>query len=266
MRSLIIKFVLVAMVISLPQLTNSATSKKSSGKSFSVKKSTSMKTEAEKFSYILGIDLADNFKRQEIEINPELVYLGLKAALSDKKYRMTDDEMKAVLKSFQVKMTAKRQKELDKLKKQLKVKAAENKKKSDKYLVDNKKKKGVQVTKSGLQYKILKRSKKGAIPTNDKFVEVKYTGKLIDGTVFDSTDRNGGKAVSLPVSGLISGWQEALKMMKEGDKWNLVIPYNLAYGETGQGGIGPNQALIFDIELFKVMDSDIDPSASARKK
>jgi FKBP-type peptidyl-prolyl cis-trans isomerase FklB len=250
----LIKILLASMII-LPQFCFSGND---SNTFFKVNKKASMKTEHDKFSYILGIDLAENFTKQEIKINPELIFLGLKAALTDKKYRMTDAEMKEVLKSFQVKMTAKRQEQLEKMRAKLKADAAKNKKASDAYLAKHKKEKGVKSTKSGLQYKVLTNGKsKGKKPADGKFVVVEYTGKLIDGTVFDSTSKN--KPVSLPVSGVIPGWQEALKMMREGDKWEIVVPYDLAYGTTGQGIIGPNQALIFDITLLEVLDKDIEP-------
>lgn len=252
MNKLITKIMLAMVVMLLPQLSNAA------GSAFTVKANTPMQSEEDKFSYILGVDLAENFGQQQVNINPELVYLGLKAAMSDKKYRMSDEEMKTVLKSFQVKMTEKRQKELEKLEAKLKVQAAQNKKASDKFLAENKSQKGVNVTKSGLQYKVVK-SGSGKSPTESEFVVVEYTGKLVDGTVFDSTDKHGEPA-SFPVNGVIPGWQEALKMMKVGDEWNIVVPYDLAYGETGQGTIGPNQALIFDVKLLGVQKNDIDPS------
>ncbi len=250
MKSIITKTLLAVVVIMLPQLSSAA-------KAFTVNKSTPLKTEEQKFSYILGVDLAENFTQQAVKLNPELVYLGLKAALTDKNYRLSEKEMKDTLKSFQVKMQAKRQKELQKLEAKLKVKAVENKKLSDNFLSKNKTKKNVTVTKSGLQYQVVKQGK-GKTPTDDEFVVVEYTGKLVDGTVFDSTDKHGQPA-SFPVNSVIQGWQEALKMMKVGAEWNIVVPYNLAYGETGQGTIGPNETLLFNVKLLKVQKNDVEP-------
>ena len=115
----------------------------------------------------------------------------------------------------------------------------------------NAKEKGVIVTASGLQYKIIEAGE-GKSPTSEDKVVAHYTGKLLDGTVFDSShDR--GEPATFPVSGVIKGWQEALPLMKEGGKWQLVIPAKLAYGERGAGAkIGPNEALMFDIELVAI--------------
>lgn len=120
-----------------------------------------------------------------------------------------------------------------------------------KFLEENKKKDGVQVTESGLQYKVLKAGT-GAAPKANNTVTVHYEGKLINGEIFDSSIRRGQPA-TFGVSQVIPGWTEALMRMKVGDKWQLFIPPNLAYGEQGsQGAIGPNEALIFEVELLEV--------------
>ena len=141
------------------------------------------------------------------------------------------------------------------LEQKLQAKAAaagkENLAKSNKFLEENKKKQGVQTTASGLQYEVIKTGT-GASPKVENEVTVHYEGKLISGTVFDSSIKRGEPA-TFGVGQVIPGWTEALQRMKVGDKWRLFIPPNIAYGERGAGGdIGPNEALIFEVELLEV--------------
>ncbi len=122
---------------------------------------------------------------------------------------------------------------------------------NNKFLEENKKKEGIQVTKSGLQYKVVKQGS-GATPTASSQVTVHYEGKLVNGQVFDSSIKRGQPA-TFGVSQVIAGWTEALLRMKVGDKWELVIPSNLAYGERGSPpAIGPNEVLLFEVELLEV--------------
>src|SRR6478735_5995613 len=134
-----------------------------------------------------------------------------------------------------------------------KQKQAGEKNKTDgtKFLEDNKKKPGVKTTASGLQYKVEKEGT-GAQPKATDMVTVNYRGTLIDGTEFDSSYKRGQPA-TFPVNGVIKGWTEALQLMKQGAKYQLFIPANLAYGERAMGpDIGPNSTLIFDVELQDV--------------
>ncbi len=120
------------------------------------------------------------------------------------------------------------------------------------FLAENVKKEGVQVTESGLQYKVLKAGD-GAIPARTDHVRVHYTGRLIDGTVFDSSVQRGQPA-EFPVNGVIAGWIEALTLMPVGSKWELYIPYQLAYGERGAGAaIPPFATLVFEVELLEIL-------------
>jgi FKBP-type peptidyl-prolyl cis-trans isomerase FklB len=130
--------------------------------------------------------------------------------------------------------------------------AAKNEKLSQEFLTANGKKDGVVTLPSGLQYKIIKAGT-GAKPAAASKVQVHYRGSLIDGTEFDSSYKRGEPA-SFPVNGVISGWTEALQLMKEGAKWQLVIPSDLAYGENGAPPmIPPNATLVFDVELLKIL-------------
>lgn len=123
--------------------------------------------------------------------------------------------------------------------------------KGEKFLEDNAKKEGVTVTASGLQYKVITPGT-GKSPQATDTVEVHYEGTLIDGTVFDSSYRR-GESIEFPLNRVIPGWTEGVQLMQEGGKYRFFIPSRLAYGPRGAGGvIGPNQALIFDVELIKV--------------
>ena len=142
-----------------------------------------------------------------------------------------------------------------------KVLGDKNKKEGEAFLAANKSKDGVKTLPSGLQYKVIK-SGTGATPGPTDVVQAHYKGTLLDGTVFDSSyDR--GKPETFPVNGVIPGWTEALQLMKVGDKWELFVPANLAYKETGAGSdIGPNAVLLFDVELLDVGKGDNTPAAN----
>ncbi len=203
-----------------------------------------LKTQKDKVSYIIGTNIGENFKKQGVDVDAELLLKGIKDGLGGKKYLLSDDEMKEVMTVFQKEMMAKQSEAFSK-------QAEANKKESDAFLAANKTKDSVITLPSGLQYKIL-REGTGRIPAKTDTVVVNYQGRLLDGTVFDDSYAR-GEPVTFPVSGVIPGWIEALQLMKEGSKWQLFIPPDLAYGERGAGQrIGPNEALIFDVELMKV--------------
>jgi FKBP-type peptidyl-prolyl cis-trans isomerase FklB len=125
-----------------------------------------------------------------------------------------------------------------------------NKKEGEAFLAENKKKSGIKALPSGLQYKVITEGK-GKSPKATETVTVHYRGTLIDGTEFDSSYKRGQPA-TFPVGGVIKGWTEALQLMKEGAKWQLVIPSDLAYGESGRQGIPPNAVLVFEVELVSI--------------
>ncbi len=200
-------------------------------------------TDEQKASYYIGLDIAQNMKRQGFPADAELLAQGIKDALADKPTLFSKEEMGPFLQGFMQKQNEKKQAEA-------KVKAEENKKKGDDFLAKNKLNKNIKTTASGLQYEVLKAGDGKTKPTASSTANVMYTGKLMDGTVFDSTDKNGGKPIELSLSGVIPGWTEGIQLMSKGAKYRFYIPANLAYGDNGAGNvIPPGATLIFDIEL-----------------
>jgi FKBP-type peptidyl-prolyl cis-trans isomerase FklB len=205
---------------------------------------TSLTTENDKLSYTIGVDMGKNFKKQNINVNPAVFVKGMQDVMSNGKLQLSDEQMKATLQKFQQQLISKKIA-------QFKVQADANKKKGDAFLTANKGKKGVVTLASGLQYKVLEKGQ-GAKPAKDDSVTVEYTGKLINGKVFDSSERT-GKPATFKVSQVIPGWTEALQLMSPGSTWEIYVPSKLAYGQRGVGGpIGPNETLIFKIKLIKI--------------
>ncbi len=207
-----------------------------------------LKTEEDKVSYSIGFSFAKNLKMNSIEVDIEKLTAGIVDGLShDSSSVCSDSEMTNVLTTFQSNLTKKKQEKM-------KAESGKNKLVGDNYLKENAKKEGVVVLPSGLQYNILKTGT-GKTPVDSSTVTTHYKGMLIDGTVFDDSYSRGEPA-SFPVNGVIKGWTEALKLMKEGDKWLLVIPADLAYGDRGAGNglIPPGAVLTFEVELIKVND------------
>lgn len=209
-----------------------------------------LKTQMAKVSYALGMNMGNMLKAQYLEPDVDLLVRGLKDVLAGNKLLMTDKEVTETFKAFQTEHMA----TMEKKKKEL---GEKNKAEGDKYLADNKAKEGVKTTASGLQYKVIKAGD-GAQPKDSDTVKVHYTGKLLNGTVFDSSvDR--GQPATFQANRVIKGWTEALQLMKVGSKWELTIPSELAYGPNGSGArIPPNSVLIFEVELLS-----IEPPATA---
>lgn len=209
---------------------------------------TSLSNDTDKLSYSIGADLGKNFKNQKIDINPSAMAKGLQDGMSGGQLLLTEQQMKEVLNKFQKDLMAKRSAEFSK-------KAEENKAKGEAFLSQNKTKEGVVTLPSGLQYRIIKKGD-GAKPGKDDTVTVEYTGKLIDGQVFDSTEKM-GKPATFKVSQVVPGWTEALQLMPAGSTWEIYVPSDLAYGPRTLGGpIGPNETLIFQIRLLSVKKSE----------
>jgi FKBP-type peptidyl-prolyl cis-trans isomerase FklB len=201
------------------------------------------KDQKEKLSYALGLSIGGNLKRQFVEVDPDVMLRGLKDGLDSGKALMSDDEVRATITQMQSELKAK-------MEEKARLAAVANKKEGDEFLEANKTKEGVVALPSGLQYKILTQGT-GPTPVATDTVSCNYRGTLIDGTEFDSSYKRGQPA-SFRVSGVIKGWTEALQLMPVGSKWQLFIPSSLAYGERGQGPIGPNAMLIFEVELISI--------------
>lgn len=212
---------------------------------FAAEGTLNLSDQKEKTSYALGVNFGQNLKNQSVEVNLDTVRKGIEDALAGKP-QLNDQEMRETFNQLRTQMTAR-----------MEEKKKENKAAGDKFLAENSSKEGIIKTGSGLQYKVLAEGS-GESPKSTDEVSVKYTGKLIDGTVFDSTDKQGGQPSKFRVNGVIKGWTEALEKMKKGARWELYIPSELAYGERGRPSIPPNSVLIFDVELV-----DIHPTAPA---
>ncbi|MDE6084863.1 MAG: FKBP-type peptidyl-prolyl cis-trans isomerase [Muribaculaceae bacterium] len=202
--------------------------------------------ELDQLSYALGLSMGNNFKSSGIQsINVQDFADGVAAVYDGLAPKMSYDEAKAVIQQYFSELEAKQHAEAQKM-------AEVNQKAGEEFLAENGKRVEVKTTPSGLQYEVLTEGD-GPMPTAQDQVEVHYVGKLIDGTVFDSSvDR--GMPATFGVTQVIPGWVEALQLMKAGSKWRLFIPSQLAYGPSGAGNvIGPNSTLIFDVELLKVI-------------
>lgn len=198
----------------------------------------------DKLSYTIGADLGNNFKKQGFKLNGQMLLKGLQDAQSGNQMLLNKQQMEATLKNFQQQLLAKRASQFKQL-------AVKNKEMGVSFLADNKAKDGVVTLPSGLQYKIITPGT-GVKPKTSDTVTVEYTGRKIDGTVFDSTQKS-GKPVNFKVTDVIPGWTEALQLMKTGATWEVFVPANLAYGERGVGGpIGPNETLVFNIHLVGI--------------
>ena len=202
--------------------------------------------ELDRLSYALGLSMGNNFRSSGIEqIDVTDFADGVSAVFSGETPKMTYDEAKEVIRTY---FTALEEKQRAAAAEMGKV----NKAAGEAFLAENGKRAEVKTTASGLQYEVLEEGN-GPQPTATDRVMVHYTGKLIDGTVFDSSVERGEPA-TFGVTQVIPGWVEALQLMKEGAKWRLFIPSNLAYGPQAAGGaIGPDSTLIFDVELIKVI-------------
>lgn len=199
-------------------------------------------------SYALGMDIGNSLKELPVDIQVDELAEGVRDTVSGNETRLSQEELDGVMQSFVQDMEAAQQKKASE-------QANNNLEKGEQFLAENKDKEGVQTTDSGLQYKVVEEGD-GPSPDADDSVTVHYTGKLIDGTVFDSS-RKRGEPVTFPVDAVIPGWTEALQLMKQGAKYELYIPADLAYGERGAGAqIGPNETLIFDVELIGVDKND----------
>lgn len=201
-------------------------------------------TPQNKLSYAMGYETGRAFKAHNVEVDTKVYAEGLQDGVNGTSPQLSEAQIQQVLADFQKDNIAKVQNEL-------KQEADKNQKDGLEFLAKNKTEAGVVTTASGLQYKVVTKGT-GPVPTASDTVLVDYEGKLLDGKVFDSSYQR-GQPVSLPVRGVIKGWQEALTLMPVGSTWQLYIPADLAYGPGGApGAIGPNSTLIFKVHLISI--------------
>lgn len=199
------------------------------------------KTQKERLSYAVGVQMGNSLQQQGITgLDAKIVGQAIADVLTSSALKVSQEDMQAAIKAYQQEIMAKRQ-----------VVASAKKAAGDKFRAKNKKRKEVKELSSGIQYEVLKAGK-GDKPKKTDTVTVHYHGTLTDGSVFDSSVKRGTPA-TFPLNGVIAGWQQILPLMPVGAKWKVVIPPELAYGEHGSGGkIGPNETLVFEIELIEI--------------
>ena len=240
----------------LAQSTSTAKPQQSSGGSPQTAPATSgqssgsnqaFKSDKDKISYAIGMNVGKNLQRSSIDVDPAIVTKGIQDTLAGKTL-MTEAEAQTVLTQLQADMRKKQEEKAQQA-------GEANQKEGETFLAANKAKTGVVTLPSGLQYKILKEGT-GSKPAATDSVVCHYRGTLINGTEFDSSYKRGEPA-TFPVNGVIKGWTEALQLMPVGSKWQLFIPPDLAYGPRGAGAdIGPNATLIFEVELLSIQGKD----------
>jgi FKBP-type peptidyl-prolyl cis-trans isomerase FklB len=215
---------------------------------FAAEPASKLETQEDKESYSIGYQVGQSLTTDGVEVKIEKVIEGLQDAVNRKDPRVKDEEMKKLIGDLRKRA---REAQLKKVQEQI----VKNAQESEKFLEENQKKEGVKVTESGLQYKVLKQGN-GPVPGPEDFVKVNYRGTFIDGSEFDSSYSKGEPA-RVQADGVIKGWNEALRMMKTGSKWQLFVPPELAYGRGGLGQrIPPNKVLVFDMELLAVEKGD----------
>jgi FKBP-type peptidyl-prolyl cis-trans isomerase FklB len=222
---------------------------------FAQEQAPQLKDLKDKASYSIGLNIGRNFKKQNVELNPDALVAGVKDAVSGKKPALDEAQEREAMMNFQKEMMDKQ-----------KAMGEKNEADGKKFLDDNKKKDGVKTTASGLQYKVMKEGN-GPQPKASDTVTVDYKGTLIDGTEFDSSYKRGQPA-TFPLNGVIKGWTEGLQLMKTGGKYQFFIPSDLAYGPRAMGtDIAPNSTLIFEVELKSVQAApSATPASSPAEK
>lgn len=217
---------------------------------------TDLKTEEDKVSYSLGFQMGSGFRRDALSINLDLFSQGIRDGFTGSGQILNEEEMNKTMAAFQQQMRAKKQAETMKKMEERKKQGEANKEAGAKFLEENKAKEGVVTLKSGLQYKILEEGT-GPSPKATDTVKCQYRGTTIDGKEFDSSYKRGEPA-TFALNRVIKGWSEGLQLMKVGGKWQLFVPPELAYGPRGAGkDIGPNETLIFEVELLGIEEPEV---------
>ncbi|MFC1838750.1 FKBP-type peptidyl-prolyl cis-trans isomerase [Thermodesulfobacteriota bacterium] len=217
------------------------------------------KTDKEKTSYSIGVNMAQSLTNIRDELDLPMLQKGISDQIEGKELLVSNEEAQPLLQALTQKLMAKEQEEIART-------AQKNLEEGQAYLKENKNREGVITTESGLQYEVLKEGE-GKSPAKTDRIMVHYKGTKLDGTVFDSSYGQ-GEPVTFQVDQVIAGWTEGVQLMKEGGKYMLFIPANLAYGERGAGQeIGPNETLIFEVELLElVYDQPTDIQAKEDNK
>lgn len=203
-----------------------------------------LKSEQDKFSYALGMNISASVLQLPLEVNKEIIIQCVTDLLNGGQPQLEEKDYHQIMQDFQKKLQEIANEQKQKM-------ADENAKISADFLAENAKKDGIKVTASGLQYEVIAEGE-GASPKATDVVKVHYEGTLISGQIFDSSIKR-GEPVEFPLNQVIPGWTEGVQLMKVGAKYRFFIPSNLAYGEQGAGGmIAPNSALIFEVELLEI--------------
>lgn len=213
---------------------------------------TSLKTQKEKVSYAIGLNLGKKFRGSRIDIDLDVFLQGVNDAMTKEKFLLNHDEIGNVMKAFQEDMKEKAKKTMQEL-------SEKNKKEGEAFLAENKKAEGVVTLDSGLQYKVIKAGK-GARPGPNDTVTAHFKGTTLDGKVLDSSYKRAAPS-TFKVNSVMKGWMEALQLMNPGSKWKLFVPSYLAWGEKGSRAVEPNATLIFEIELISFV-----PTVESDKK
>ncbi|UYF99792.1 MULTISPECIES: FKBP-type peptidyl-prolyl cis-trans isomerase [unclassified Halomonas] len=200
-------------------------------------------TDEQRLAYSLGVTLGESMQADIEDLDIDTFTSGMRDVFEGNELALSEEEMMETLVAFQQRSMQEREEQAAEI-------AEMNQQEGEEYLAENAERDDVEVTESGLQYEVLE-SGDGESPGPEDTVEVNYEGMLLDGTVFDSSFER-GESVTFQVNQVIEGWQEALQMMSVGDKWMIYIPSELAYGENGQGPIGPNEMLTFRVELLGI--------------
>lgn len=199
-----------------------------------------LNSDKEKFSYTVGFQIGQSLREDGLDIDVAALSQAIRDVMAGNEPRLSMEEMQTAVQSFQTQQMEARE-----------AIARDNLRAGQSFLADNRAKSGVAETDSGLQYQVIEEGS-GKQPADTDTVRVHYRGTLIDGTEFDSSHSRGEPA-TFPVNAVIPGWREVLPLMKVGAKWKVFIPADLAYGERGAGAnIGPNETLLFDIELLAI--------------
>ncbi|WP_300672309.1 FKBP-type peptidyl-prolyl cis-trans isomerase [Soonwooa sp.] len=210
------------------------------------KQDTSKYTDDQKASYYIGLNIAQGMKQEGFKVDADLLARAIKEEMEGKKKLLPAEDMNSFMQSFMQKQHEKKQAEAV-------AGAEENKKEGQVFLSKNKTNPKVKTTATGLQYEVLQEGDGKTKPSASSVVEVKYTGKLLNGTVFDSTDKQGGTPAEINLNQVIKGWTEGIQLMSKGAKYRFYIPSDLAYGDQGAGGvIPPGSTIIFDVDLVNV--------------